>query len=86
MQRRLPTTHPTIIQIILKLSSSLGWVVDGVDVVIVLEMVLLLLAEVVLLLLVVVAAAGGDDAVVGDGADIDVVGNIVSVSMSGEFI
>ena len=73
MQRRLPTTHPTIIQIIPKLSSS-SLVVDGVDVVIVLEV------EVVLLLLVVVAAAGevdvvGDDIIVGDVADIDVAGN-----------
>ena len=73
MQRRLPTTHPTIIQIILKLSSS-SLVVDGVDVVIVLEV------EVVLLLPVVVAAAGevdvvGDDIIVGDVADIDVAGN-----------
>ena len=76
IQRRLPTTHPTIIQISLKLSSSFGWVVDGVDVVIVLKVVLLP---------VVVAAAGNNDVIVGDGVDIDVVGN-AAVSISANFI
>ena len=76
IQRRLPTTHPTIIQISLKLSSSFGWVVDGVDVVIVLKVVLLP---------VVVAAAGNNDVIVGDGVDIDAVGN-AAVSISANFI
>lgn len=80
MQRRLPTTHPTIIQTIPKLSSSFGWVVDGVDVVIVLEVVLLLL----LLLLVAVAPAGEDDVIVG--VDIDVVGSTAASDISADFI
>ena len=76
IQRRLPTTHPMIIQIII-LSSSFVWLVDGVDVVTVLEVELLLLPE-------VVAAADEDDVIdiVVDGVAV----GITAVNISADFI